>query len=75
VITGKYPYGKMQPRGMERLALAGAQPYYHLEQLKQVIELTAEEAEGVEKCLQHFRMAITPYYATDRSERSELPRA
>jgi len=35
-----------------------------LEQLKQVIELTAEEADGVEKCLQHFRMAITPYYAT-----------
>lgn len=35
-----------------------------LEQLKQVVELTAEEAEGIENCLQHFRMAITPYYAT-----------
>jgi len=35
-----------------------------LEQLKQVIELTNEEAEGVEQCLKHFRMAITPYYAT-----------
>ena len=35
-----------------------------LEQLKKVIDLTGEEAEGVEKCLQSFRMAITPYYAT-----------
>ncbi len=35
-----------------------------LDQLKQVIELTDEEAEGVKQCLQHFRMAITPYYAT-----------
>jgi lysine 2,3-aminomutase len=35
-----------------------------LEQLKQVIDLTKEEAEGVEKCLQSFRMAITPYYAS-----------
>ncbi|MCJ7806445.1 MAG: lysine 2,3-aminomutase [Clostridia bacterium] len=35
-----------------------------LEQLKQVIDLTMEEAEGVEKCLQLFRMAITPYYAS-----------
>lgn len=35
-----------------------------LEQLKQVIELNDEEAEGVEKCLQTFRMAITPYYAS-----------
>ncbi len=35
-----------------------------LEQLKQVIKLTAEEEEGVEKCLQAFRMAITPYYAS-----------
>ncbi|MDW7740696.1 MAG: lysine 2,3-aminomutase, partial [Bacillota bacterium] len=35
-----------------------------LEQLKQVIDLTDEEAEGVKQCLQHFRMAITPYYAT-----------
>jgi len=36
----------------------------NLDQLKQVIELTDEEAEGVDKCLKHFRMAITPYYAT-----------
>lgn len=35
-----------------------------LEQLKQVIELNEEESEGVEKCLQNFRMAITPYYAS-----------
>lgn len=35
-----------------------------LDQLKQVIELTEEEADGVEQCLKHFRMAITPYYAT-----------
>lgn len=34
-----------------------------LEQLKQVIDMNEEEAEGVEKCLQTFRMAITPYYA------------
>jgi lysine 2,3-aminomutase len=34
-----------------------------IDQLKQVIELTTEEIEGVEKCLQQFRMAITPYYA------------
>jgi len=36
----------------------------NLDQLKQVINLTDEEAEGVEQCLKHFRMAITPYYAT-----------
>ncbi len=35
-----------------------------LEQLKQVIELTAEEEEGVRQCLQTLRMAITPYYAS-----------
>ncbi|HED24833.1 MAG TPA: lysine 2,3-aminomutase [Firmicutes bacterium] len=35
-----------------------------LEQLKQVIDLSEEEEEGVERCLQKFRMAITPYYAT-----------
>jgi len=35
-----------------------------LKQLKQVISLTAEEAAGVEECLQSFRMAITPYYAS-----------
>ena len=35
-----------------------------LEDLKQVIELTPEEEEGVKQCLQTLRMAITPYYAT-----------
>jgi len=35
-----------------------------LDKLKQLIDLSDEEAEGVEKCLQKFRMAITPYYAT-----------
>ncbi|NPV69769.1 MAG: lysine 2,3-aminomutase [Firmicutes bacterium] len=35
-----------------------------LDQLKQVITLTAEEEEGVRKCLQTLRMAITPYYAS-----------
>ena len=35
-----------------------------LDELKKVVELTAEEADGVEQCLKHFRMAITPYYAT-----------
>ena len=32
--------------------------------LKQVIEIDKEEEENLEKCLQRFRMAITPYYAT-----------
>ncbi len=43
-----------------------------LEQLKQVIDLSDEEAAGVEKCLQSFRMAITPYYASliDPEDRS-----
>ncbi len=36
----------------------------NLDQLKQVVELTGDEIEGVEKCLQQFRMAITPYYAS-----------
>ncbi len=35
-----------------------------LEQLREVIELNEDEAAGVEKCLQAFRMAITPYYAS-----------
>ncbi len=43
-----------------------------LDQLKQVIELNEEEAGGVEKCLETFRMAITPYYASlmDPEDRS-----
>ena len=35
-----------------------------LDQLNQVIDLSDEESAGVEKCLQSFRMAITPYYAS-----------
>jgi len=35
-----------------------------LEQLKQVVDLTPEEEEGVGQCLKTLRMAITPYYAT-----------
>jgi lysine 2,3-aminomutase len=35
-----------------------------LEDLKQVIDLTAAEEEGVRECLQTLRMAITPYFAT-----------
>ena len=35
-----------------------------LEDLKQVIDLTPDEEEGVRQCLQTLRMAITPYYAT-----------
>ena len=35
-----------------------------LEELKQVVDLTPEEEEGVRQCLQTLRMAITPYYAT-----------
>lgn len=34
----------------------------NLEQLKQYVQLTPEEAEGVSKTLQTLRMAITPYY-------------
>lgn len=35
-----------------------------LDQLKEVIELNGEEEDGVRQCLQVFRMAITPYYAS-----------
>ncbi len=35
-----------------------------IEQLKQVIEISDEEEKGLEQCLQTFRMAITPYYAS-----------
>ncbi len=35
-----------------------------VDQLKQVIDLNAEEEKGLEQCLQSFRMAITPYYAS-----------
>lgn len=35
-----------------------------LEELKEVINITLEEEEGIKKALQVFRMAITPYFAT-----------
>lgn len=35
-----------------------------VEQLKQVINITKEEEEGIKNCLKTLRMAITPYYAT-----------
>lgn len=35
-----------------------------VEQLKQVINLTEEEEQGVHDCLKALRMAITPYYAS-----------
>ncbi|MCR4426246.1 MAG: lysine 2,3-aminomutase [Firmicutes bacterium] len=35
-----------------------------LDQLKQVVNLTPDEENGVAKCLAALRMAITPYYAT-----------
>lgn len=35
-----------------------------LEELKQVIDLTKEEEEGIANCLKTMRMAITPYYAS-----------
>ena len=35
-----------------------------LEELKQVVDLTPEEEEGVRKTLETLRMAITPYYAS-----------
>jgi len=43
-----------------------------LEQLKEVIDLNEDEEKGVEQCLQTFRMAITPYYASlmDPEDRS-----
>lgn len=33
-----------------------------LDELKQYIDLTAEEEKGIRECLNSFRMAITPYY-------------
>lgn len=33
-----------------------------LDELKQYIDLTAEEEEGIRECLNTFRMAVTPYY-------------
>ncbi|OAA31036.1 lysine 2,3-aminomutase [Kosmotoga arenicorallina S304] len=35
-----------------------------LEDLRKVINITDEEARGIENCLKTLRMAITPYYAT-----------
>ncbi|RJO65652.1 MAG: lysine 2,3-aminomutase [Myxococcales bacterium] len=35
-----------------------------VEDLKQAIALTTDEEAGVRKSLEHFRMAITPYYAS-----------
>lgn len=34
-----------------------------VDRLKQVIRLTEEEEEGINKCLHNLRMSITPYYA------------
>lgn len=33
-----------------------------VEELKKIIRITPEEEEGIRKCLQSLRMAITPYY-------------
>ena len=35
-----------------------------LDRLREYIELTPEEIKGINSCLQKFRMAITPYYAS-----------
>jgi lysine 2,3-aminomutase len=35
-----------------------------VETLKKVIKLTAEEEDGIRRCLETLRMAITPYYAS-----------
>lgn len=35
-----------------------------IEHLQQVIQLSAEEKDGISNCLESLRMAITPYYAT-----------
>ena len=34
----------------------------NLAELKKYVKLTAEEEEGIQKCLTTFRMAVTPYY-------------
>ncbi len=33
-------------------------------ELQEYISISEQEAEGIERCLQRFRMAITPYYAS-----------
>lgn len=35
-----------------------------IDDLKQIVNLTEDEEEGIKKCLESLRMAITPYYAT-----------
>lgn len=35
-----------------------------IEELKEIIELTGEEEQGIKRCLESLRMAITPYYAS-----------
>ncbi len=35
-----------------------------VEQLEKIIDMSREEREGVRRCLERFRMAITPYYCT-----------
>lgn len=35
-----------------------------IEELEKVIHLNKKEVEDIGKCLEHFRMAITPYYAS-----------
>jgi len=35
-----------------------------VETLKRVVNLTAEEEDGIRRCLESLRMAITPYYAS-----------
>lgn len=34
------------------------------ERLSEIIPLSSSERDGIEKCLSHFRMAVTPYYAS-----------
>lgn len=34
-----------------------------IEELKKVVDLTDQEEQGIKKCLENLRMAITPYYA------------
>lgn len=36
----------------------------NVEQLKQYVKLSREEEKGISSCLERFRMAITPYYAS-----------
>ncbi len=43
-----------------------------IETLEKVVEIDEEEREGIARCLERFRMAITPYYAAVMDRGSKL---